>query len=541
MTMSSSPLTRRALLGSGALAAATAAFGPALYRSAFAAAPATAGPGPYGPLGAADANGIALPRGFSSRVVARGGEPVPGTAYPWHVFTDGQAAFPTADGGWILAANSEVPSAAGGGASSITFDRAGRITGARRILGGTSLNCAGGPTPWGTWISCEEHDAGLSWECDPTGATAAAARPALGTFKHESVCVDPFGERLYLTEDQPDGCLYRFTPTDFPDLAEGLLEVATVGAGGRVRWTAVPRPNEVTPTPTRDQVAGATRFAGGEGTWFDSRVVFFTTKGDKKVWAYDTVASTIEAIYDNDTAGDGSPLQAVDNVCVARSGDIYVCEDGDNLEVCLITPDRQVASFVRLDPAVHAGIEGAGNETVGVTFDPSGTRMYLGVQRTNARGVLLEISGPFRREGGAPAGIVAGPAYAATGEGALTRADRVAPGVRLRHARSISAANLSRRGLALTLELEEAAVVDVRLVGASRRLVARRTTPVAVRGRVRLRVRPSARTARTLRRRTRALRAELVVVVRDRDGNRRTVRRPVTVRPAARRRRRTRR
>jgi hypothetical protein len=58
---------------------------------------------------------------------------------------------------------------------------------------------------------------------------------------------------------------------------------------------------------------------------------------------------------------------------------------------------------------------------------------------------------------------------------------------------------------------------------------------------VRLRVRPSARTARTLRRRTRALRAELVVVVRDRDGNRRTVRRPVTVRPAARRRRRTRR
>jgi uncharacterized protein len=409
MTTAADMLTRRTLLRSAALSAGALAFGPGFYRSAFAATPATPGPGPYGPPGTADANGLHLPQGFTSRLIARGGETVPGTAYPWHVFTDGQATFPAGGGGWTLVANSEVPAATGGGASSISFNRNGRIVGARRILAGTSQNCSGGPTPWGTWISCEEHDSGLSWECDPLGVRPAAPKPALGTFNHESACVDPVGKRLYLTEDKPDGCFYRFTPDAYPSLASGLLEVATVDAAGAVTWTKVPAPNQVVPTPTRNQVAGATRFNGGEGTWFDSGVVFFTTKGDRRVWAYDTLAATIEVIYDRETAGDGSPLRAVDNVTVARSGDVYVCEDGDNLEICIITPDRQVASFLRLDPVMHAGIEGSGNETVGVVFDPSGTRLYFGAQRSFGRGAVYEVSGPFGADAGAPpAGITAG-------------------------------------------------------------------------------------------------------------------------------------
>jgi uncharacterized protein len=409
MTTAADMLTRRGLLRSAALSAGGLAFGPAFYRRAFAATPATPGPGPYGPLGPADANGLQLPAGFSSRLIARGNQTVPGTAYPWHVFTDGQATFPASGGGWTLVANSEVPSATGGGASSISFDKNGRITGARRILAGTSLNCSGGPTPWSTWLSCEEHEGGLTWECDALGARPATPKPALGTFTHESVCVDPVGRRLYLTEDQPDGCWYRFTPDAYPSLTSGLLEVATVDALGGVTWTAVPRPNEVVPTPTCEQVPGATRFDGGEGTWFDSGVVFFTTKGDRRVWAYDTLAETIEIIYDRETAGDGSPLRSVDNVTVARSGDVYVCEDGDNLEICIITPDRQVASSVRLDPDIHAGIEGRGNETVGVVFDPSGTRLYFGAQRSFTWGAVYEVTGPFRADAGAPpAGLTAG-------------------------------------------------------------------------------------------------------------------------------------
>jgi secreted PhoX family phosphatase len=210
------------------------------------------------------------------------------------------------------------------------------------------------------------------------------------------VCVDPVGKQLYLTEDKPDGCFYRFTPDAYPSLASGLLEVATVDAAGAVTWTEVPDPNIVVPTATRNQVPGATRFDGGEGTWFDSGIVYFTTKGDKKVWTYDTTTGTLDTLYDPVTAGDGSPLRSVDNVCVHRSGDVYVCEDGDNMEICLITPDRQVAAFLRLDATRHAGIQGMGNETVGVTFDPSGGRMYFGAQRSFGRGAVYEISGPFR-------------------------------------------------------------------------------------------------------------------------------------------------
>ena len=543
MTTDRNLLTRRAMLRSSALAAGALAFGATFYEHAFSAAPATPGAGPYGPLGAFDANGIALPSGFSSREIARGGRPVPGTAYPWHVFTDGQATFPTLgpdggpDGGWILVANSETPSAAGGGSSSITFDRDGAITGARRILAGTSLNCAGGPTPWGTWISCEEHDNGLAWECDPTGLSGELPRPlpALGTFQHEAVCVDPLHERLYLTEDKPDGCFYRFTPADYPDLSSGLLEVARVGATGAVTWARVPDPNQVVPTPTRRQVPGATTFNGGEGIWFDSGVVFFTTKGDRKVWAYDTVLGRIETIYDRELAGDGTPLRAVDNVTVARSGDVYICEDGDNFEICLITPDRQVAAFMRLDPGVHAGTDLAGNESVGVVFDPSGTRMYFGVQRSfDGQGVVYEVSGPFRPDtGAAPAGVVAG----GSGRRRPSGGDRIAPGVRLDVARSISVANLNRRGLALTFVLDEPAGIAITLRSPSGNVIARRRTPVAVRGRVRLRLRPSAKVARGLRRGGRARRSVLMVTVVDRAGNARKLRRAVTVRPAQRRRR----
>ena len=104
------------------------------------------------------------------------------------------------------------------------------------------MNCAGGPTPWGAWLSCEEIEGGLVWECDPSGRDRAEARPALGAFPHEAVAVDPDGERLYLTEDRPDGRFYRFTPDAYPDLSAGLLEVAEEAADGAVTWREVPDP-----------------------------------------------------------------------------------------------------------------------------------------------------------------------------------------------------------------------------------------------------------------------------------------------------------
>src|SRR2546429_3284422 len=99
---------------------------------------------PYGPLKPADANGVMLPRGFASRVVARAGQLVPHTSYRWPRYPDGSATFPTRDGGWILACNSEDDRPGRGGVSAIRFSHAGRVRSAYRVLEHTVDNCSGG-------------------------------------------------------------------------------------------------------------------------------------------------------------------------------------------------------------------------------------------------------------------------------------------------------------------------------------------------------------------------------------------------------------
>jgi hypothetical protein len=427
-TVSGPVIGRRQFLAGGMAAAGALLLSPTFLREVLA-APGTAGPGPYGPLQPPNEAGLMLPEGFTGRQIARGGQRVGGT-YPWHFAPDGGAVYRTVDNGHVLVSNSEAPSALGGGASAMRFGADGTIERAYRILAGTNLNCAGGPTPWGTLLSCEEHEGGMVWEADPAGILPFVPRPALGNFSHEAAAVDPAEKRVYLTEDQDDSCFYRFTPDDYPDLSSGLLEVAVVGSDNSVSWREVPDPNVITEgKTTRSQVREATRFDGGEGLWHHEGVFYFTTKGDKKVWAYDARSQTIDVLYHHSLAPDAA-LNAVDNVTVSPYGDVYVCEDGGNMEICLITPDRVVSPFCRLGlPDGSVAPEHRGSEMAGVAFDPTGTRMYFSSQRAYphvpgtpiADGAIYEVEGPFRLpEGGVPASWVFGPPAGEREDGNLT-------------------------------------------------------------------------------------------------------------------------
>jgi secreted PhoX family phosphatase len=401
---------RRDFLRSGLVGAGALALGPGFWNQAFAAV--ERGPSPYGSLGPPDANGLKLPAGFSSRVVAEGNHPMgPETTYVWHQFSDGAATYPTSDGGWILVSNSEVPFPGQGGASAIRFGPRSAIQDAYRILEGTHTNCAGGATPWGTWLSCEEIDDGRVWECDPRGEDEPLARPALGVFRHEAVCVDRRTGYLYLTEDLSDGGFYRFKPRQPGDLSSGVLQIAKVRADGSVDWVRVPEPRGGSTNPTRHQVPGSTEFARGEGIWFDSGTVYVATTADSTIHAYDTRSKRIRVLYRAADLPD-PPLTDVDNITVSRSGDLFVCEDdggGDPFDIGIITrrPNRRVARFLKVTnegpgpgPGPYQHGEGgteASSELAGVVFNPAGSRLYFSSQRANGAGVIFEVKGPFRR------------------------------------------------------------------------------------------------------------------------------------------------
>ncbi|MDX1510523.1 MAG: DUF839 domain-containing protein [Nitriliruptorales bacterium] len=436
----------RAAATTGALTSGVG-FGPGFWRSAFG-APAAPGPGPYGPLVESEVPGLFVPEGFSARIVAVAGLPLgvthsdPGLSFIWPPFPDGSATFATDDGGWVLAVNSEVPRASvarvalglpvdgvSGGCSAIRFAPDGTVVDGYSILTGTDGNCAGGKTPWGTWISCEEPQLepfsptnpdwalGSSWECDPFQPGQGVARDAMGLFKHEGCAVDPVNGHVFLTEDESDGVFYRFIPDGYPDLSSGTLQAAIVAENGSVTWGDVADPL-ATQQRTANQVAGATRFDGGEGIWYDEGYVYFTTKNDHIVWVHDIANQTIFQLFN--AADHAEPVlgpltpddTSVDNCTVAPSGDLYVAEDGGDMELVIISADkREVAAVTRLVGDNHAG-----SEVTGPSFSPDGTRLYFSSQRGstlpigtedptgqlpifgNGFGVTYEVSGPFRTE-----------------------------------------------------------------------------------------------------------------------------------------------
>ncbi|WP_236605010.1 alkaline phosphatase PhoX [Sandaracinus amylolyticus] len=386
-------------------------------------------PGPYGPLRPDPDGRLDLPEGFSYRVLSRTGTTMSdGLRVPAR--PDGMACFTLPDGSLALLRNHENPAHVGllgpwtdgvapesysregmGGVTRVVLDAATlEVRSCNLVLGGTTLNCAGGPSPWG-WLTCEEdYDArhGLVFACDPTAARIAPPQPirGYGRFRHEAACVDPRTSIAYLTEDREDSCLYRFVPHDPARPFDGELQALAIRGRPRARTGTGLRAGErleIAWVPVRDpdpgddvlrhlaQQDGAASFVRGEGMAFDPErgaVVFAASAGGPNANGQ---------LFRVEPEGDGGELVLLaqsegsadfdmpDNLVVAPNGVVFFCEDGrDRNYVRAIGTDGRVFDFARNTLSR--------SELAGVCFSPDGRAMFVSLQTD---GLTLAITGPF--------------------------------------------------------------------------------------------------------------------------------------------------
>ncbi|MFC6880957.1 alkaline phosphatase PhoX [Actinomadura yumaensis] len=439
--------------GDGAVARAD---GPAGLGDAGAAA--GAGRAGYGPLVEDPAGILDLPHGFRYTVLSREGEPLRSGEGPVPSHCDGMAAFPGRHGSVHLVRNHEnrrdaehrVPAI-----QDVTYDpeglggctalevSGGRLRSERVAIAGTAVNCAGGPTPWRTWLTCEEtedlagtngytKDHGFIFEVDPYRRDRTVPEPltAMGRFQHEAIAVDPRDGTVYETEDafdKPFGLFYRFLPKrpmggagslraggrlealrvpDVPDLS-AVREPGTVFE--RVEWAKVPDPL-ARRTPIRFQDFGArgiTHAQKLEGCYWGGDRVYFvssyarTKEGSRadhfgQVWSYEPRARRLALVIVFGPSTDvGKPGESPDNICLAPRGGLMVCEDGAGAQhVFGVTRRREVYPMARNRQNIGTGSDPEWGEFAGVTFAPDGRTMFVNVYEP---GTTFAVTGPWHR------------------------------------------------------------------------------------------------------------------------------------------------
>ena len=375
---------------------------------------------------------------------------------------DGSAAFPTgkrdrvvhlrnheeAGVGKSIGKRNAYDRIARGGVTASVFDtKNAELVEAGLVLNGTAVNCSGGATPWGSWLTCEETTVGKlrGYERDhgyvfevPKGANGPVDPvpiKAMGRFLHEACAVDPRTGIVYMTEDEgPDG-FYRYLPNHRGKLHRGgklqmlcvkgrskydTVTKQKVGKRLPCEWVTIedPDPKDAEQFPSRvyeqGRDKGAARFMGLEGCNWGQGSVWFTASegGDVKrgqVWRYtpskNLKKGTLQLVFESN---DRSVLDQPDNICVSPRGGVILCEDGDgedrdggtnNLRV--LTPKGKMETFaINARPLdLHEfGNEEKGwfgrSEWTGATYSPDGKWLFVNLQYP---GTTYAITGPWQK------------------------------------------------------------------------------------------------------------------------------------------------
>lgn len=409
----------------------------------------------YGSL-VPDPNGVLdLPSGFSYQILSRTGQTMSdGLKVPGQ--PDGMAAFPQKDGTVVLVRNHELtfemlnrspfhdpltypeslpreasyaPGSEGeppqiGGTTTIHYSpKEKKVLREFLSLTGTDRNCAGGAMPWGSWITCEEpenlaegrtknHGWCFEVKADPnSGLQKAIPLKALGRFRHEAVALDPNSRVLYLTEDRPDGLLYRFLPDTPDDFTSGTLQAAKLAKPDTRNWNKTSEPDKspqkvewidlddidspLDDLRHRGAASGAAVFARSEGIiWSeDSLYICATSGGPKrqgqifKLTPSSEASDTIELFLQ---PSESDLLTNGDNLCEGPSGHLVVCEDmikefaGTIPHVRGVTREGQIYTIAR--NALNR------SEFAGSCWDEASQTLFVNIQNP---GITLAITGPW--------------------------------------------------------------------------------------------------------------------------------------------------
>lgn len=423
----------------------------------------------YGPLYPTPEGILNLPQGFSCKVISRTGDLMNDGFYEPGAH-DGMGAFKWKDNQVLLIRNHELSAGSnskspfgknnelkskvrsseiydignekiscGGGTTTLIYnEKEQKVKLEYLSLVGTIRNCAGGITPWNSWITCEEtsskkgehegaleKDHGYNFEVhatDKIGLTKPLPLKAMGRFVHEAVAVHPENGIVYQTEDSGNSVFYRFIPNEKGQLHKGgklqSLVIKEWKKADTRNWASnkerfpkkklfdvewIDLDNVEAPENDlriRAYELGAARFANTEGIWYGEEELFFACTSGGEI-TKGQIFRYIPSKYEGTPEEKNHPgkielflepnnldiFENCDNLTIAPWGDVVICEDKADPRIMGITPDGKIYPIAK-------NIAFRQSEFAGPVFSPSADTLFINIQ---SPGLTLAITGPWKK------------------------------------------------------------------------------------------------------------------------------------------------